>query len=117
MYNTLGWRKSDYEKIIHNSSDLTDELKDMFDDLPIIRDSKIEEILKKEINIDSVYSDEDKNWSNIVLKFPKDKKSACDGLENLVFIGYSKIDSNPIYKINLPRGFEVVDTLDRVLNN
>lgn len=142
MYNRLGWTKEKYEDCIHNSLDITDELGDMFDDLSVIRDLKIENVLEtkkksatkleflkslKKKSVDSHEDalkyhekkeddeDEDKYWSNIILKFPMDKKSACDGQENLRFIGYSKLDGDPIYKMNLPRGFEVIKSLDTYL--
>ena len=47
MYNTLGWTKEKYEDCIFNSVQLTDELCDMFDEIPIVRDAKIENILCK----------------------------------------------------------------------
>lgn len=113
MYNTLGWKKGHYEQIIFNSTDLSEDLEDMFDDVSVLRDSKIEKILKKEVeNVDLCYEFEDKNWSNLVLKFPMGKKDVCDGQDNLIFIGYSRLDNNPIYKINLPKGFEVIKPIE-----
>ncbi len=116
MYNTLGWRSKDYEKVIFNSTNLTEELEDMFDNIPVIRDTKIEEILKKEVdNVESCFENEDDYWSNMIIKFPMNRKSACDGQDNLTFVGYSKLDGNPIYKMNLPNGFEVIKSVNSYL--
>ena len=50
---------------------------------------------------------EDEYWKNLIIKIPRDRELSCESLNDLIFIGYSKLDGNPIYKINLPRGFAV----------
>jgi hypothetical protein len=100
----IGYDKSKYEDIIHNSTEFSDCILDMFDNIPLIRDSKIEEIL-------------DKKEDFIVVKYPK--TAANPNINNIEFefIGYSKIDNeSPIYKLKLPSGFEIVKSTNDILN-
>lgn len=121
LYNTLGYTKENYNKIIWNSTEFSDTIGDMYDSVPVIRDMKINTILESK-------NDEDKNkgeaqvifWAKkpLILKYPPELKEKLDKNPILDFLGYSKLDNkSPIYKVKnssdilIPGGFEVVPEL------
>lgn len=112
MYNTLGWTKIKYESVIHNTTDLSDEILDMFDGVSVIRDSKIDSILesKKDTPFNEV-----KVSKRLVLKYPNILKDLVDKDGRYKFIGLSKIDKNPIYSMDIIDGFEVIKELEEIL--
>jgi len=55
--------------------------------------------------------------SPLVVKYPAHMKEVCDSDDNLEFIGKSKIDDGFIYKVMVPGGCEVVQSVDKLLNN
>lgn len=50
LYNTLGYNKESYDKIIWNTTELSDNIQDMYDSIPIVRDTKIDTILDTKID-------------------------------------------------------------------
>lgn len=104
MYNTLGWNKSDYKSKIWNSVEFVDEITDKYEDITVIRDEKIEKVISESTKVVD-------NDDYIVMKYPKSMKSKLDMLEYFEFVGFSKIDGDAVYKINIPRG-KMVMTLD-----
>lgn len=114
MYNTLGWTKTKYESVIHNTTDLSDEILDMFDDISVIRDSKIDSIIESEKNTSNVENGV-KVSKRLVLKYPKALKDLVDKDGRYKFIGLSKIDKNPIYSMDIIDGFEIIKELKEIL--
>lgn len=51
----------------------------------------------------------------LVVKYPAHMKDVCDLDESLEFIGYSKIDQSPVYKVKVPGGCEVIHSIDKYL--
>lgn len=141
LYNNLGYTKKKYKNIIFNSLSITDELEDMFDDISVVRDSKIESVLQNEEVKDknqqlteTLCIAEHNIWSSLnfdkkeevlfipsIVKYSKDRKQSIDKFESLEYIGDSKIDKDPIYKIKslgveIPGGYEIVYSVDKYLN-
>ena len=60
LYNTLNWSLEKYQDQIFNSLDLTDEIQDLYESVPVKRDSKINTILdepkKEPVNIWSSFN-------------------------------------------------------------
>lgn len=97
LYSTMGYSLEQYQDIIYNSLDITDEIEELYDSPDVIRDAKIGKVLSPQAE-----------FPPVVLKYPKELKDVCDKDENLEFIGYSKIDQCPIYKAKITGGCEVV---------
>jgi len=110
MYNTLGYSEGQYDKIVYNSIQLTDELLDMFDDISVIRDTKIDSIISTDKEVFVPVSE------SFILKYPKEIKHICDSNSNLEFVGYSRLDNeSPIYKIKVPSGGELVQSINKLI--
>jgi len=110
LYNTMGYSLEKYQDIIHNSLDITDEIEDLYDSPDVIRDLKIDKVL---ISSSTLL----KGSSPLVVKYPAHMKEVCDSDNNLEFIGKSKIDDGFIYKVMVPGGCEVIQSVDKLLNN
>ena len=103
----MGYSKSKYNDCIYNSLELSDELLDLYGDDQIVRDSKINTILDTSLN-----------ESAIILKYPSYMKDELDKNSNMEFIGVSRLDnSSPIYKIKIPKGYQIVDSVDSILKS
>lgn len=75
LYNTLDWSLEDYQEKIHNSLDLTDDIEELYDSVPVKRDLKIEKILDN--------SEKSKNiWKSFNFDKPVESKLEIS-LENI----------------------------------
>ena len=106
LTKTLNYTEKHYDEIIHNSSELSDELLNMF----------CENTIEDKIDTEQIYYQTSTFSSkSIVVKYPYEMKNELDKLSYLTYIGNSKIDNiSPIYKINLPDGYNIVPLLDDV---
>lgn len=138
MYNTLKWSREDFDKIIYNSTELSDELYDRYDDPSVIRDIRLDGVLnetpKEEHKTKNLWDgfdfdkiseeiDEMKNVELIPLfvKYPKKKKNILDKFDTIEYIKESVEDSNLlIYKIKslgveIPSGYTVVQPIKKLI--
>lgn len=114
LYNNMGVTKEKYENIIYNSLGITDEIEDMFDGISVVRDVKINTITDENINIvleDTPKKSEDES-DFIVLKYSSSMRHTLDTLSNFEFVGNSKLDGDPIYKMKVPKGYKIVDKVN-----
>jgi hypothetical protein len=133
MYNTLGWSLSDYQDKMHNSLDITDELEDRYNNISVVRDTKISSVLDKDLVSKSVESRilfnsilkdngiKDLDYIPHILKYPKEMKEYLDTFDTLVYVSESRVDDNfIIYKIKslgvkVPSGYEIVKPIEDVI--
>lgn len=97
MVNTLKWDMNDYENIIFNSVDFTDDLLVMFDNDD--EEQQPENIILKTVST--------KDLSEFIkksgyLKFHPEYKRIADNNPLLEFVSFSRIDNYPMYKIVIP---------------
>ena len=112
LYNNMGFTKDKYKDIIYNSLDITDEINGMFDDISVIRETKINNI----INENSSKSDHvgiTKANGILFVRYPSHMKGHLDGCEQLEFYGNSKVDDGLIYKLSIPKGYTVIGELSK----
>lgn len=107
LYNNMGYTKEGYSNIIYNSLSITDEIEDMFDQIHVIRDTKIDTIVK-EIPETKVEDD----FDYIVLKYPSEIKEQLDKMSGLEYVGDSRIDKDPVYKVKVPKGYQIIQKLE-----
>lgn len=103
LYNTLGYSLKEYQKCIWNSVGLTDDIYELYDlqyDEPETLELKIDH---KPIQ------------GKLVLKYPAEMKSELDNNPLLKFIGLSRIDSSPIYMMEVPNGYTIVSEINEIL--
>lgn len=106
LYNNMGYTLNDYQEIIFNTLDITDEIEELYDSPDVIRDTKIDRVLEQPL--------ENKN-SHIVVKYPSHMKDICDSNPNLQFIGKSKINDDPVYRVSIPQGYEIVPPISDLI--
>lgn len=112
LYSTMKYSKDMFESICYNSTELGDEISDIYDDIPTIRNIKIDAITNTSIHKISEKTDD----GFIVLKYPKELKHVLDRNHLFEFIGLSKLDNvSPIYKIKIPNGFEIIPSVDTLI--
>lgn len=99
LYNTLGYTKEKYNKIIWNSTEFSDNIQDMYDNVPVIRDTKINTILEAKAEAKAEAKVVFYAQKPLILKYPSELKEILDKNPILDFLGYSKIDNkNPYIK-------------------
>lgn len=142
MYKTLGWSKSDYQKIIHNTVSFSEEIEDKYDNISVQRDQKINSIIGNiqnpsdsgttqknytkniwsGIDFENELSKDDFDYIPHVIKYHKSRKEELDNCDSIEYIDKSKVDENFIcYKIKslgvkIPSGYEVVKPVNDILN-
>jgi hypothetical protein len=124
MYNTLGWSLSDYQKMIHNTLDFSEEIEEKYDNISTKRDEKLTSIIsetsspvtKMNKNIwDSIsFEAEDFDYIPHVVKYHISRRTELDNCDSLEFLSKSLVDDNFVcYKIKslgvkIPKGYEIV---------
>lgn len=116
MLNTLKWSINDYENIIYNTNELTDEISELFDSEIIIENKSID--LKHDIwskldfSVKSINTEYD--FIPRIVKYPSNMKTILDDIEHLNYISKSLLDDNfIIYEIKtlgvkIPKGYDIV---------
>jgi hypothetical protein len=110
MSNTLKWSESDYDDRIWNTIDFTDEILDKYNKISDVADRDVEQSTETKEEIET-----QTNKDFMVMKYPKSMKCQLDKMELFEFIGFSKIDDCPIYKVNIPKG-QMIENVDYYMN-
>lgn len=115
VYYTLKWDKDMFRRNFYNSMQFNDEMLDLFPpDVSNLITAKSTEKLSKEVT--KIDFSTPRNVTEFCLKFPKEMEEQLNEMEHLHFIGYSKLDDNPIYqlKIALPPNFEIIKSIKSI---
>ena len=119
MYNMLKISKNDYHDIMYNSTSLSDELNYMYDNNETDILEKSEKAFDKFLNetpVKELHNIVSKIKGNtLVVKYNIEMKPFLDEMENLEFLGNSILDNSPIYKVKIPSGFTIVDSIESLI--
>ena len=114
MVENLGWSKEDYEEIIHNSLEISDNLIWMY--VSSDKESKNERVQWRSFSTHLKDDDQFPKLEPIVLKYPESMRLTVNINKDLKFIGNSRIDGSPMYMIMVPSGYSVVNNIDTYTN-
>jgi hypothetical protein len=109
MVNTLGWSIEDYRGIMHNSTEMSDNIMWLY-----LEDRKnSEEIIKNN-------PDPKLEFIPSLVKYDKSLREFLITQDSLEFVGNSRVDESPIYKIKslgtwIPSGYSVIMPIEHHL--
>ena len=126
MYNTLGWSLSDYQDKIYNSLDITDELEYRYENISVVRDTKIESVLNitkaKEARDlhPTILKDDGICELELIPRFvsyPKEMKDYLDTFDSLEYLHESRVSDRHIYEIKslgveIPSGYVIIKPME-----
>lgn len=118
VYYTLKWDKDKFEDNLYNSMQFNDELLDLFPpDISILNSEKEQEKVK--VVIEKIDLNTPRKINEFLLKYPKELEESLKELKHLHFVGYSRIDGNPVYQLELPlpENFEIINSIKSHIEN
>lgn len=114
IYYTLKLSKEGFQDKIYNSTSFNDDIQDFYPpDISILSDKSRETRANKTIKINDLKKE--RKVTEFLVKYPKEMEEDLKELKHLHFVGYSKIDNNPIYQIEmaLPENFEIINSIEK----
>lgn len=123
LYYTLNWTKSDFEDNLYNSLTSNEEIVDLFPPKfkPNIKTKDTPEDSNENNNIWDKFSFSDKKQKStpeeikddgyIILRYPENMREQLNNDERFEYIDDSLIDGCPVYKLKIPDGYEVLNSV------